>query len=260
MTAFQTNTLTWANGSGVITKGSAFARLTAKPDVGFPFDALYAEQTNSIKVIGTATSPLTEAERAAVLAWLDAADITAYQRVLGVNAAGEYMGEVAPTAAYHVVMTAPPNGDHWRYDFATEAWVYIFGVGPGGEYLGNVPGAQCTAFASSAPPDADPGWRWHDGAWHLDDPSQSAFERAVQAHIDMTAKTKLYTDGLSCASYVNSAVPQWAAEAGAFVAWRDQVWAYAYNQLYAVTQGQRTKPTVETLIGELPAITWPAPT
>jgi opacity protein-like surface antigen len=215
---------------------------------------------NSFKVIDGVSIPLTEAEVAETVTWLAAANMGDYQRVLGVNAAGEYLGYVAPSAAHSVVATAPPNGDNWRYDFATSTWAYVFGVDAEGKYVGNLPASQCVTFADSAPPDNDTGWRWHDAAWHLDSPSQTAYERAIQAHVDTTARGKLYADGVSCASYATSTVAQWAAEAAAFVAWRDQVWAYAYNQLYAVAQGQRTQPTIAALIAELPAITWPAPT
>jgi len=53
-------------------------------------------------------------------------------------------------------------------------------------------------------------------------------------------------------------VPQWAAEAAAFAAWRDAVWTYAYAELAKVQAGQRAQPTVTDLIAELPAIIWPA--
>jgi hypothetical protein len=36
------------------------------------------------------------------------------------------------------------------------------------------------------------------------------------------------------------------------------VWVYAYQQLAAVQTGAREMPTVETIIGELPEIVWPA--
>lgn len=90
------------------------------------------------------------------------------------------------------------------------------------------------------------------------------YKNAVQALIDRTASApppigRNYADGMLCASYKDSTVPLWAAEATAFIAWRDQVWAYVYNQLYAVQNGQRPQPTIAELIAELPSITWPEP-
>jgi hypothetical protein len=89
-------------------------------------------------------------------------------------------------------------------------------------------------------------------------PTQTDYAAAVQAHIDGTARSKGYADGFALASYVNSTIAAWAAEAAAFVTWRDQVWVYAYTELAKVQAGQRPQPTIENLIAELPAITWPA--
>ncbi|MFN3624619.1 MAG: hypothetical protein ACK4TP_11215 [Hyphomicrobium sp.] len=171
MPDFQVNTVTWANGAGFIRKGAVVARLTAKPPVGFEFDSLYAEETNSTKVLAGVTIPLTAGEIVAVDAWLDAQNIADYQRVLGVDADGLFLGECAPAEAFRIVKTAPPNGDHWVYDFTAsdaawaDVWAYIHGVGAGGEYLGNVALADCAEVATSAPPSSMPYWRWSAGAW-----------------------------------------------------------------------------------------------
>lgn len=84
-----------------------------------------------------------------------------------------------------------------------------------------------------------------------------AFEDALQAHVDATARERTFRDGVTLASYVASTNPQWAAEAQAFVAWRDAVWAYAYGELAKVQGGLREQPTVEDFLTELPAIDWP---
>ena len=88
-------------------------------------------------------------------------------------------------------------------------------------------------------------------------PTVSDYENAIQAHVDDAARSKLFRDGVTLASYVSSSIPQWAAEAQAFVAWRDQVWAYAYQELARVQGGQREQPTVAEIIAELPLISWP---
>lgn len=83
------------------------------------------------------------------------------------------------------------------------------------------------------------------------------FRAAIQQHVDQTAIAKLYDSGNSLATYVSSTVPQWAAEAAAFVAWRDAVWAYAYAEMDKVLGGLRAQPTIEDFLAELPEIEWP---
>ena len=88
-------------------------------------------------------------------------------------------------------------------------------------------------------------------------PTQDDYRRAIQARIDETARVRRYDSGASCASYAASTVPAWAAEAQAFIAWRDAVWAYAYAELARVEAGERPQPTVDEFLAELPTITWP---
>jgi hypothetical protein len=87
--------------------------------------------------------------------------------------------------------------------------------------------------------------------------TQEDYEAAIQSHVDATARKKLFRDGVTMASYVTSTNPQWGAEAGAFVAWRDLVWAYAYEAWALVQAGKRSQPSVVELLEELPAIEWP---
>ena len=87
---------------------------------------------------------------------------------------------------------------------------------------------------------------------HLDD-----YKRAIQAFIDATAREKKYRNGDACATYVNSTNPLWAAEAAAFVAWRDSVWSYAFQELAKVENGEREQPTIDEFLSELPQIEWP---
>lgn len=83
------------------------------------------------------------------------------------------------------------------------------------------------------------------------------FRSAIQAHVDATARDRSYDSGNSLASYTSSTNPAWAAEATAFVAWRDAVWLYAYAELDKVLAGERPQPTVEAFLAELPGIVWP---
>lgn len=82
------------------------------------------------------------------------------------------------------------------------------------------------------------------------------FRAAIQAHVDVTAESRNYDGGNALASYVASTNPQWAAEAQAFVAWRDAVWLHAYSELDKVMAGEREQPSVEEFLRELPAIEW----
>lgn len=84
-----------------------------------------------------------------------------------------------------------------------------------------------------------------------------AFRSAIQMHVDQIAVSRRYDSGNSLATYVNSTVAQWAAEATTFVAWRDAVWAYAYAEMDKVLDGLREKPTIESFLDELPEIVWP---
>lgn len=83
------------------------------------------------------------------------------------------------------------------------------------------------------------------------------YEAAIQQHIDGASQGRGYRDGFALAGYVASGVAQWAAEAQAFVVWRDAVWLHAHAELAKVTAGARTVPGMEEFIGELPAIVWP---
>lgn len=89
-------------------------------------------------------------------------------------------------------------------------------------------------------------------------PTLDEVRAAIAAHVEATARSRHYDSATSCASYVTSTVPAWAAEARAFVAWRDAVWAFAFAQMTAVQQGLVAAPaTTQALLDALPAIAWP---
>lgn len=88
-------------------------------------------------------------------------------------------------------------------------------------------------------------------------PTQADYATAIQSHIDQVAASRGYHDGIHLASYVASTVPQWAAEAAAFVAWRDAVWAYVYAQHAAVQAEEREQPSMAGLVIELTHMQWP---
>ncbi|SDB14576.1 hypothetical protein SAMN03159422_00235 [Agrobacterium fabrum] len=88
-------------------------------------------------------------------------------------------------------------------------------------------------------------------------PTITDYENAIQNLVDSTAREKQFRDGVTLASYTASTKPKWSAEAQAFVAWRDNVWFYAYGELAKVQVGQRPQPTVEQFLAEVAPIAWP---
>jgi len=84
----------------------------------------------------------------------------------------------------------------------------------------------------------------------------NTYRTAIQRMIDATANERQYDSGATLASYVNSTIEHWAAEAQAFVAWRDAVWLYALAELDKVQKGEREQPSVDDFLAELPAFEW----
>lgn len=100
-----------------------------------------------------------------------------------------------------------------------------------------------------------------DGTPQTDHPGLDpvdVYRLEIQSLIDRKATERQYDSGATLASYVNSTIPEWAVEAQAFVAWRDQVWAYALTELAKVQSGGREQPSVEAFLAELHLFEWPA--
>lgn len=110
---------------------------------------------------------------------------------------------------------------------------------------------------------SNPGRRqWRDGEVVVVDhpevtPTITDYENAIQNLVDSTARDRQFRDGVTLASYIGSTIQTWAAEAHAFVAWRDNVWLYAYGEMAKVQAGQRDQPTVEQFLAEIAPIAWP---
>ncbi len=79
----------------------------------------------------------------------------------------------------------------------------------------------------------------------------------VQEYIDTTAQSRQYKYGVYCASYAQSTNPVWAAEAQAFIAWRDSMYAYAL-QVFSDIQAGQPAPTQEEFVAGFPQIVWPS--
>lgn len=84
----------------------------------------------------------------------------------------------------------------------------------------------------------------------------AAYKAAFDAHLDAVAQERQYDNRLTIPDYIASTNPQWAAEAQAYIAWRDQALVSMFGQWSAVEAGG-DPPSIEDFIAELPAIEWP---
>ena len=78
-----------------------------------------------------------------------------------------------------------------------------------------------------------------------------AASQAIDAHIDAQARALKYNSAAHLAGYTGSTVAEWAAEAQAFVAWRDACWLAALA-LLAQAEGSGDVPSVEDVLAALP--------
>lgn len=85
---------------------------------------------------------------------------------------------------------------------------------------------------------------------------QAAYISAVQQRLDTFAQTRGYDGIMSAASYFGSSNPRFKQEADRAIALRDVTWARCYEILAEVQTGKREVPPLDTLLAELPALTW----
>jgi hypothetical protein len=89
------------------------------------------------------------------------------------------------------------------------------------------------------------------------DQQRAALSRAVQAHLDATAKASGYDGIAEAVSYADEpAVPKYQAEGRAFRAWRSQVWMVAE----AMIDLPSDLPAAPALLAALPPYAAPAVT
>lgn len=76
---------------------------------------------------------------------------------------------------------------------------------------------------------------------------------AVQRHLDAKARSLGYDDIFTAVTYAEEpAVPKFQAEGQALRAWRSLAWEKCYAELARVQGGQRTIPTPDEAVAELP--------
>jgi len=139
--------------------------------------------------------------------------------------------------------------------------------------LSPAPGVEAEAVAANDVPDGVPfriidatdlppgsAWVWAEEGpitAFVAEQSIATFTAAIDAHVESTARAKQYNSAAHLASYVASTVPTWAAEAQAFVAWRDAVWLFALAEMQVIQAGDKPVPTIADLVASLPEIEWP---
>ena len=81
---------------------------------------------------------------------------------------------------------------------------------------------------------------------------QAELTKFIQGHLDRKAKELLYDSCLSVCSYVDTGIAKFDDEGKAFRSWRSKVWAKGYEILDAVKSGERSIPSKDELLAELP--------
>lgn len=127
-----------------------------------------------------------------------------------------------------------------------------------------IPGG-CVEVPPPTPPSGSVA-RWQNGEWEVvsDDVSDvpqedltperivATYSAAVDARVEARARQLNYNGAAHLASYVTSSVESWAAEAQAFVEWRDSVWLHVLSVYAAVQAEEQAMPTLQELLDGLP--------
>jgi hypothetical protein len=123
------DTVSWAQGRGVITCDLGSMIFFEKPELSFDFDALYFEETIMKKVVEGVDQPLSNEEVDEIQSWIED-QLELPLLVNGVDVDGNYLEGVPMFAVVKTVSIPPPSMTGWRYDFtASEAggdhWVQL---------------------------------------------------------------------------------------------------------------------------------------
>lgn len=88
-------------------------------------------------------------------------------------------------------------------------------------------------------------------------PNRQQLFGMVQAILDEKAQNRGYDNIQAACSYLNSTVPRFAAEAQAYLEWRDKVWVASHQLLSEIESGAIALPDKAELASLIPAIQWP---
>lgn len=125
--------------------------------------------------------------------------------------------------------------------------------------IGYIEGDRISPEDQSVPKRPTSDHEWTGSVWAIP-PSvlQAKIIDRVQKYLDDTARTRGYDDIKTAVTYADEpAVPKFQAEGQALRAWRSLVWDYCYAQLSLVQAGQRSIPTPDEAVAELPVMVWP---
>lgn len=87
--------------------------------------------------------------------------------------------------------------------------------------------------------------------------TEAQLSQVAQERLDAGARARGYDSILSLVSYRSSNVKKFSREACEGHVWRDKVWAYCHDQFARMEAGDRTTPTPEEFLTELPDPIWP---
>jgi len=118
-----------------------------------------------------------------------------------------------------------------------------------GNYVGcgNEATAPAGCTASEAPPVPKP---------KTNDEIVADLTSALERHYDAMARARRYDNQFTCALRAGYVGP-FQVEGIAFAQWMDTCNAYGYQVMADCLAGQRTIPTEDQLIAELPPMVWP---
>ena len=86
---------------------------------------------------------------------------------------------------------------------------------------------------------------------------QKQIDIAIRELVEAKPLERGYDNVMTLSSYTTSGNAQWKAEDDAFIAWRDSVFAYAYQTLADVQAELIPLPSLEDFMAGIPTLTWP---
>jgi hypothetical protein len=83
------------------------------------------------------------------------------------------------------------------------------------------------------------------------------FEQLLDNHINIIAQAKGYDNRITASLRAAATDSPWYAEGVAFVTWMDSCYAQCYVIQAEIESGQRTIPTDDEFLAEMPEMVWP---